>query len=473
MKHKPGRRQTLLLVGLYAALAAAWTWRLSPLPVAAGPHAATARENDAAQQHQARLSATAAWLARAPKHTAMPALMRLACLPEGDVHALAAWIRQPPLTQLRQLTVQTSPVAALGREWNEALLYTWLGHHPQVSLLDAHLMVAAAGDRLTDNTRLEVLSAMAAEAILRNESATAANILARACELPGATWEMQKQLAAAGRSARQFPPVLRALGLWISHEKDPERLQEALDIELSLMLDADLPAEAFSLQMSRLTGSAPFSERDLDRAWVAAQQAHQGLRFLPVLEKHLATFPEHSLNLESLKSRTTVSPDYLRWLTCHTAICDVEQPAALAYQGYLRMAVLRSAVALPRLSALACSPQAETEVESLFREAMMDSTRRKETLKLALVPPGDRLAGRTMSSLLRLRPDDRNLHFDVTQETIASVGHRQQSSPASLLWQEFLQRFPGDSEAEAALAKARLIERQRNSSSKPQTAAVR
>lgn len=254
MKHRLGRNKLLLLAGLYAALAAVWTWKLAPKPESASRGLA---QEKAQQEHQARLSQAAAWLAKAPRHSAMPALLQLMQMPEADVHALADWIRQPPMSQIRQLTVQASPLSSLGREWNEALLYTWLGHRPQVSMQEAHLMVAASGDRLSSETRLDLLSAMATEAMQRGEAHAAVHIMARVCELPGATWEMQKQLAAAGRSARQFPPVLRSLGLWLASNPAPAEQQAALDLELSLMLDADLAAEAFALQMSRLTGRPP------------------------------------------------------------------------------------------------------------------------------------------------------------------------------------------------------------------------
>lgn len=448
MKHRPGRKQLLLLAGLYAALAAVWTWKLAPRAESASQGQA---EEKAQQEHQARLSQAAAWLAKAPRHSAMPALLQLMQMPEADVRELAGWIRQPPMSQIRQLTVQASPLASLGREWNEALLYTWLGHHPQVSMQEAHLMVAASGDRLSSETRLDILSAMATEAMLRGESHAAVEILARACELPGTTWEMQKQLAAAGRSARQFPPVLRSLGLWLAREPAPEEQQAARDLELSLMLDADLAAEAFALQMSRLTGKAPFAERDLDRAWVAARQAHQEMRFIPVLEKHLATFPEAAMPVEALKKHTGVSPDYVRWLTCHTAICESLYPASAAYSGYLRLAALRVPAALPRLCGLATGPQAEKEVEALLREALTDAARRQQVLTLAMTPPHCALARQALAAELRARPADRDLHFAATRQTALLKRH----TPDPLLWQEFLQRFPGDAEAQAELAQSR------------------
>src|SRR5690606_37718062 len=97
------------------------------------------------------------YLAKTPEGNVTPALMGLVSLPDEQLQALSEWVDLPPLTQIRQLTVQEGRVAALGPEWGEFLLDTWLAHDRPADLIEVHLMIAAAGDRLSDEARRAAL----------------------------------------------------------------------------------------------------------------------------------------------------------------------------------------------------------------------------------------------------------------------------------------------------------------------------
>ena len=435
-----------LLILLYMGLIGVWTWRLMPPPPNQGAEAAW-------QSMQAK---AASYLAKAPKDTAMPALMRLAKMPQDQLQALADWVDQPALNQIRQLTVQKGTIIILGPEWGEALLQTWLVHAPPVNLLEAHLMVAAAGDRLPEQARQTALETLARRALAQGDAADAVTILGRATELPGATWGTLQQLTAAARAARNTAPALRALTLWIQrHADDTDEaiLEQARDLEFTLMMQAGDVAEALSYQLSQLIGSVPFSERTLDRAWLAARRAHQGSRLLPLLEQHLKSFPEHDLPNEKLTQQTDIHPDYLRWLTCHAAICDDEQPAPIAFASHLRLAAARVPAALPRLCALATSPAQKTQAAQALSTALDRAELQLTALQLAQTDP---IARKVLSDRLRTAPHQRDLHYAATLATAAA----QTTGSTALLCQDFLRRFTGDVPAQRRLIQAHLDEQQ-------------
>ncbi|MES2506858.1 MAG: hypothetical protein V4599_09150 [Verrucomicrobiota bacterium] len=442
---KVTRRTAGLLLLLYAALAGVWVWRLAPSTVAL-----PTQEN---VDTQAKI---AAYLAKAPKDTAMPALIRLVRMPEDQLQALSAWVDQPPLTQVRQLTVQPAPVARLGPEWGEALLQTLLVHSHPMDLIEAHLMIAAAGDRLRNEARHEALETLARRALAQGDAADATTILGRACELPTATWETVQHLCLACRSTRHPAPALQALTTWINRQSatpNGQSLEQARDLELELMLDTGLTAEALSLQLSHLTGQAPYPERALDRAFLAARRAHQGSRLLAVLERHLQTFPEHVLPAAKLDSGSPVNPDYLRWLSAHAAICDEEQPGSTAFAGYLRLAAARVPTALNRLCSLATTAPMKAEAEQALATALEQADMQLTVLQLAQTDP---LAKKVLAAGLRAAPGDRDLHYAATLAATA----RQTSGSTAILWQDFLRRFPHDVSALRRLIQAHVDDRQ-------------
>ncbi|MBB5036884.1 hypothetical protein [Prosthecobacter dejongeii] len=444
---KATRRSAGLLLLLYTALVAVWVLRLAP-----PSNKNVVAEESTSQERQEKI---AAYLAKAPKDTAMPALMRLMRLPEDQLQALSDWVNLPAISQVRQLTVQQAPISKLGPEWGEALLQTLLGHARPMNLMEAHLMIAASGDRLRDEARLEALQALARKALAQGDSADATTILGRACELPSANWETLQTLAQACRRGNHPAPALKALQIWIQRNVDgpDSALEEARDLELSLMLDADLTAEALSLQLSHLTGKAPYPERALDRTFLAARRAHQGSRFLPILERHLQSFPEHVVEASKLAFQSQVNADYLRWLSAHAAICDDEQPGAFAFQSYLRLAAARVPHALPRLCALATTSALKAQAEQALALALERPEMQLTFLQLAQT---DAIAKKVLATKLRLSPHNRELHFTAT---LAAVTHQNNASTA-ILWQEFLHRFPGDISGQRRLIQAYIQEGQ-------------
>lgn len=452
MALKPTPRTAGLLLLLYMTLAGVWVWRLAPRP--APP------SDDLRVEQQERI---AAFLAKAPKDTAMPALMRLARMPDADVQVLDSWLDLPPLEQVRQLTVQKGEVARLGPDWAHALMQTWLAHGPVVNLDEAHLMIAAAGERLSDSARHESLQQLARLALRHGESDDAVTILGRACELPGASWDTLLQLTAACRAAHRPAPALKAISLWIQRGSTSrsgatdELLEEARDLELALMLEAGNIDEALSLQLSRLTAAAPYPARDLDRAWLAARQAHQGSRFLPALERHLATYPEQRLSLTELAGQKEIPVEYLRWLGCHAAICDEEQPVGLALTSYLRLAAGRVAAALPRVCVLAvkATPALQKQAAEMLSLALDRAEMQTTVLNLA---QEDAVARRIVETRLRQAPQNQALQYAAT--LAAATAALRKNTSVSLLWLDFLRRFPEDLSGRRRLIQAYIQDQQ-------------
>jgi hypothetical protein len=442
-KHLPS---VLLLVFLYAILALLWGRRMMP----------SEEVNALADRRLECQNNIAQYLAKLPKNQAMPALMGLVTLPDEQLMTLSEWVALPAIHQVRQLTVQESPIAALGPQWGEFLLDAWLVHDQPVDLLEVHLMIAAGGDRLGDEARRLALEYLAGLATLQGNSTDAVTILGRANELPGATWETLQQLATACRRSQNTAPALRALSLWINrHQGDKEHpaLEDARDLELSLMIEVGRTPEALSLQLSQLTGYAPYPERTLDRACLAARKAHQGSRMLPVLERHLETFPEHRLSLEKLGHQGPVNADYLRWLTWHAAISDDEQPGPVAFASYRRLAAARVPHALSRLCALASNEAMKKAVKESMNQALDRAEMQLTALQLAQQNP---LAQSVLSERLRAEPRNRALHFAAT----LAAGAAPSRGSIVILWQDFLRRFPGDQAARRRLVQACIHEQQ-------------
>ncbi|TDU64307.1 hypothetical protein EI77_04195 [Prosthecobacter fusiformis] len=445
MTHATRRTAGLLLL-LYFILAGVWTWRLAP------------RQTDdrEAQQRQTMQERIVPYLAKAPDGTAMPALMGLVGLPQDQLQALADWVSMPPVGQVRHLTVYRGPISTLGPEWGDFLLHAWLAHAQPVDLLEVHLMIAASGDRLSDDARHSALGLLARRALAQGDAPGAVTILGRATELPGATWETLQQLTNACRAARNTAPAMRALHVWIQRHQDsgthPD-LEEARDLELALMLADGLTPEALSQQLSDLAGGSPYSERLLDRAYLVARRAHQGSRLLPILERHLQSFPEHDLPSAKLAFETDIHPDYVRWLTCQAAICDEEQPATIAFAAYLRLAAARSPLALPRLCALATTPALKAEAATALSVALDRPEMQLTVLQLAQT---ESIAHKVLAERLRAAPRQRDLHFSATLAAAAAQTH----GSTAVLWQDYMRRFPEDLAAQRRLIQAHLKEQQ-------------
>jgi TolA-binding protein len=440
-----GRSATLLIL-LYLTLIAAWGWRLSP----------SYPENVPVEDPEDLQTKVASYLALAPKDTTLPALIRLVHLPKDHLHYLADWVDQDPLKQLKQLTVQKSSISELGPEWEQALFQTWLNHKTPLNLTEAHQLIAAAAERLSAPVCQDGLERLAQRALAQGDPAEAVTIFGRATELPGATWETLLQLISACRSARNTTPALRALSMWIKRHQHSDliaTLEQARDLQLSMMLESHQTSEALSLQLSHLTGAPPYSERALDRAYLAARHAHQGTRLLQVLERHVQTFPEHKLSLVQLSKKADVHPDYIRWITSQAAIADEELPRSIAFDYLERLAATRNAHALPRLCALATSVPMKTKLGHILKRSLDQPETQTAVLELA---QSDSVARRVVSEKLHLSPQNRELHFS----NALAAASKQKHGSASMIWQDFLRRFPKDVAAQKRLIQAYLHEQQ-------------
>lgn len=444
---KISRRSVVLLSLLYITLIAAWGWRLHPGFIS---------ENVPIEDPEDLQTKIATYLGLSRKDTTLPALIRLVHLPPDHLHYLADWVDLDPLTQLKQLTVQQSQVSALGPEWEQALFQTWLNHKTPINLIEAHQLIAAATERLSAPVCQDGLESLAQRALAQGDASEAVTIYGRATELPGSTWETLLQLTTACRSARNTAPALRAISAWINRHQHSDliaTLEQARDLQLSLMLESNLTSEALSLQLSHLTGAPPYSEKALDRAYLAARRAHQGSRLLQVLERHLQTFSEYKLTSLQLTKEADIHPDYIRWLSSQAAIADDELPRSVTFDYFERLASTRSSAALPRLCALATTVPMKTKLEALLKRSLEIPETQMTVLELA---QSEGVAAKVVSEKLRGSPRNRELHFC---HSLAAAS-KQKHGSASLIWQDFLRRFPDDVAGKKRLIQAYIHEQQ-------------
>jgi len=443
------RRAALgLLLLLYCGLAGVWAWRLRP---AALP--------EADPQRAAMLERAVRFLSKAPPETLQPILMSVALLPDSRLALLDTWLSQPPLQQLRQITVQDSPLVRSSGDLRDALLLAWIGQEKTAPLAEAHLMITAAGARLDAKVCLYALDQLATRAQAAGQADTAATILHRACSLPTATWESVRRYVQAARATGQQPAALRIVSAWIERHPAEEintLLDEARDLEMTLQLHMGRAEAALSLQL-QLLENAPadrLPERTLDRALHCARAAAQPLRVLPWIEKHLATFPEHALDWHQLLGRTGIHPDYHRWLQAQAAISDSELPAARAWAAHLRLAAIGDPRALVRLSLLAPAAGQESASQDFLTHALGQPVLRTALLEQAQTP--DPLARRTLATALHAAPGDHALHYAATLAKAANEA----PGTAALTWQAYLRRFPEDIPARRRLIQSHLAARQ-------------
>lgn len=431
----------LLLISLYLTLALTWAYRLRPQ---AEPKADTTQLE--AQQK------IAAFMGKGAKDSAIPFVMRLIKLTDAQILSLAEWVAQPSSTQVRQLTVQQTSLEELGPHWGAVLLLAALGNDPLLPPLETHLMVSAAGDRLTTEGKIQLLHLLAQRAQAQGDAKEAVIILGRASELPGAEWNTLQTLAATARANRDVTPALKALTAWIdrhpSEDSTPD-LEAARDLETALFIQSDRAIHALDQLLHTLAHRPHQPERTLDRAYTAARSARQGTRLLPWIEKHLATFPDHALDLPTLAHQTDLPVDYLRWLSRYAGICDDEQPPARTFDAYLRLAAAGESAALHRLCALAPSARREKDCEQALNAALNRPQLQATAILLAQT---DAIARRVLSAQLHQQPKARDLHYAASLASAAAKG----SGSAALVWQDFLRRFPADLPAQRRLIQAHL-----------------
>ena len=437
-----------LLILLYVGLAAAWAWRLKPAP---------AYVED--PQRQPRLERLTVFLTKAPPVVLERILMSIAPIPDERLALVDAWLKLPPMEQLRELTVRDPAMLKGAGTLRDSLLLGWLGHEKRaIAPHEAHLMIAASGSRLDDQMRLYAFETLAARARRDGDLDGAISILDRAADIPRAKWAVTRTLVQIARERDQSMVALGAINDWLKKvgDKAPAAdLDEAREMQVHLMLRLNRPADALDLQLARLEqvpAEAPLPEATLNRALVCARAAQQELKMISWLERQLATFPEHKLKPEELQTRAEVNSEYLHWLKEHASIVDRELPAVRGFEACLRLAAAGERTAISRFCALAEGAKGGEAAVKLLRQLLQQPLLRSAVLELAQQQP---LARRAVAEALRAASSDRELHFAATlAEAAAAPG----SAPA--LWQGYLRRFPADAAAQRRLIQAHLAARQ-------------
>ncbi|MCF7785436.1 MAG: hypothetical protein K9N47_04895 [Prosthecobacter sp.] len=437
-------RQASLLIFSYTMLAVAWGWRLH----ANDP--ATPKENPLLSATRTSIASS---LAQAPGHLQQPAVFQLAMLPDRELEALHSWQKEAPEQRMRQLTVQQGPLHT-PCPLNTALLFIELTRADAPLIDDSRLLVAASGDRLEEPCKIEALELLASQAMANNERTLAVEIHERVCESPAATWQNVLNLTEAARIARRPAAALRVVNDWLGDS--PPRLndaqrEDALDLQISLLLEGTRYAEASRIALDSLRALKPaetIPSRLLQRAVLATRAAHESAELLPWIERQLRTCTDHQLSLQALASATAIDTEYRRWLNEGASIADLNHLTSIACDLYFRLAAIGETRVLARLHALATqSGRGKELTEVLARlQSRFSPVQLAQVLADGDAPAAARalLAPHLLSS-----PDDRAGWRLLTQIDIILRGE----SSAPMLWEGFLKRFPDDVSALQQLAR--------------------
>lgn len=438
-----------LIILLYALLAVSWAWRLQP---------ASAKSADDLRTE--RLELLTRYLVKAPKETLPSLLVSISRLQDDKLAEIEAWLQLPPLQQLRQLTVEHSSMLENAGTLRDALLLGWLGQKDLPSPLPAHLMIAAAGDKLDDTMRLFAFRRLADHALSLKDEDAVQIILTRACDMPTADWKMVQEFIRISQIQGQKNVALVTLGHWIDRQnrrKKPDEITEARRLYASLLLRSDRAQEALAHLMEILKAVPAdhvLPAKDLELALVCAHSAEQSLVMQPWLVRQLSFFSENILSPEELLKKTDIPADYLHWLSESASIADQSLPAQQAHETCLRLAATGERSALSRICALAAPAKRIAETERFLKMALTQKT----TLRPALLELAqtDNLARKVITETLQQHPDDRDLHFAATLAASAQA----RAGSATALWLSYLRRFPGDLPATRRLIQAHLHARQ-------------
>lgn len=435
------------LLLLYLALAGAWTWRLRPVP-----------EPVLDAQRIPRLEKLSRYLVKAPPSVVQPILMGVATLSDETLAHIDGWLSQPPLQQLRELTVQESPMLKNTGSLRDSLILAWLGQPDLGAHSLAFPMFAAAGDRFDDQIKRYAFEMLADRAKKEGDLSGALPILLRAVELPNATWQILTQYIHAAQAQGQDIAALHAINHWIKQHPENSKMShgmEAREAQMTVMHRLNRAEDAFALQLEYLKQApqtGPLPNPDLDRALVSGRAAEQQVKLLPWLERQLAIFPEHSTEPKDLLTQAAIDPDYLHWLSAYAAIADRDLPPADAFDACLRLAALGERCAVVRLCALAEPARSVPQAERFLSLALAHLALRPTILEVAQSSP---LALRVVAEALRLEPKEPALHFAATlAEAVIKP------SSAAALWQSYLRKFPADMPAQRRLIQAHLRARQ-------------
>ncbi len=436
----------LLLALLYIALAGAWAWRLRPEPVV----------EDLRTPKIERLTR---YLVKVPAETAQPILMSIAFLADERLALADEWLRLPPMQQLRELTVRDTPLLRDSGTLRDALLLGWLGQDIKgTSHAEAHLMIAASGDRFDDTMRLYAYETLATRARRQGDLEAAMAILERAIDTPGAKWHLTRTYVQIARERNQPADALAGISEWLKTQgknATAADLEEARELQTHYLLRLHRSDEALSIHLDRLrqlTPTDPGFQITLNQGLLSARISGQPTQILPWIEKLLATSPEHQQSPAELLKDPEIDSEYRHWLREYTSLADTNLPVQTVLEACLRLAATGEPSVLKRICLLAEEAKRSAQVIDFLGKALSHPALSPTVHSLA---QQDALARRVVIEALRQQPSNRDLHYSATlAEAAAKPGS------AVSLWQAYLKRFPGDTAAARRLIHCHLAARQ-------------
>lgn len=331
---------TLLLV----VMVAVWAWRLHPGPPPADP---------SLEARMRTLTTLTSYAAQAPDSLRLAAITALAWLPDETLQALHDWRFESAERQVRLLTVQSGPVDS--GPLHAGLLFAALKTANWASLEGTHLMISASGKRLPDELKIDALRLLSAKALAAHDAETAMEILQRAIRIAPADWDLLQEALGICRQAFRPDLALKLLHERMNDARHPlpdARHQEAMDLEMALMIRAGRSKEALALAEER-SQLRPTDPHTIERLANAASFAGLPSRALPALDQFLANQPLHKLNPAELTQQTDAPDTYRRALELHARLADEAGDARRSRDSLLRLAALGDMRFVGRLAELA------------------------------------------------------------------------------------------------------------------------
>lgn len=439
------RGNLALLVILYAGLAGAWGWRLQ-----------ASKKPPVDETLQATRVEVVKRIARLPARHLNPALFQLGMLPDGEVKNLARWMEEPAMVRLRQLTVQPGPVSG-SSSLNAALALAEIHCQAAPALDEMRLLISAAGDRVEEPVKIEMLGTLARRAAGDGDLHLATDIWLRVTESPAAGWNEVVELVTAARAARRPGAALKVVKAWLDESKGhltSSQLPQAQDMQVQLLIEGGRVAEASRIAreiLGTLPARSTVPEAMLERALHAAQAAADEGELLPWIERRLREHPEHAATWEQLASGRETSAAYRLWLWRAACISDLANLHGTACDYFFRAAATGDLRCLGRLHALAGQTGRRGDVTTLLKLLPKRPQEPPSVTDLAraLERGGAADAGfELLATHLKTHPTDRDAAFAITEMKEARRG----PDSSHVVWEAFLRQFPEDTAALRRLA---------------------
>ena len=282
------------------------------------------------------------YLVKVPSETAQPILMSIAFLADDRLALVDQWLSLAPMKQLREITIQDSPMLRDAGSLRDSLLLGWLGQGGKgTSTAEAHLMIAASGNRFDDTMRLYAFETLAARARSQRDLETAMDILERAIDTPGAKWNLTRTYVQIARERNQPAAALTSISEWLkAHGKDTPSadLAEARELQTYYLLRLHRSEEALSIHLDRLSNT-PLEDPQfitiLNHGLMSARTCGQPTQILPWIEKLLATYPEHKLPPAKLLTHAEIDPEYSHWLREYAALFKLRLTSLVVFSAVL------------------------------------------------------------------------------------------------------------------------------------------